>query len=184
MQGNYAMPQKRIITPKHYQGIGEIVATWARLESHMLQTFRALLDLSATQTLAIFWEMQFRNRLARLRTLAALKFRAKDDPRREEFASLMKEIESAYFIRNLAAHCIWHKGKSPKAITPLFVNAKNGKIRTTHPQFQELKDRDFSPKRFREEAVKIADLAERFKEFSSLHFGAKFLHSAVEDGFD
>jgi hypothetical protein len=37
------MASERIITPKHYQGIGEIIVTWARLETHIFQTLRALL---------------------------------------------------------------------------------------------------------------------------------------------
>ncbi|MPY74478.1 MAG: hypothetical protein GEU87_09460 [Alphaproteobacteria bacterium] len=180
---------KRIITAAHYRGIGEVVAAWARLESHMLQTLRTLLGLSKSQTVAVFWEMQFRNRVTRLRTLTASKFRQMDSKHGSkfglEFNKLLDEIEDASFIRNLAAHAVWHKGKVPNTITPLYMSAKGQKIkRNRGKDFKEIEQREFSPKRFRCEAIKIANLAERFKEISSRHFGVKFLHAQGKDIFD
>ena len=174
-------PSKSIITPKHYQSIGEIIVTWARLESHMLQTFRALLGLSKQQTLAVFWEMQFRNRLTRLRTLSSIRFKGKDPSQQKEFTALLNEIDSAYFVRVLAAHAVWHKGKTRGSITPLFLNAKGNCLKRTHPQFQELRDRDFTAARLHKEALKAQRLAERFKKFSADNFGAQFLHTKGED---
>lgn len=178
------MPPPRIITPKHYQGIGEVVVTWARLETHLLQTLRALLGLTLNQTYVLFWEMGFSERSTRLKMLVKLKFRSEANPVRKEFEGLMKEIDNAYALRNIPAHSTWHAGATPNTITPFYLKTKKGRIRTTKDRLKTPEEREFSPERFRAEAIKIADLAERFKEFSTLHFGAEFLHSAADDGFD
>jgi hypothetical protein len=178
------MSSKRIITPRHYQGIGEVIVTWARLETHLLQTLRALLGLTLNQAYVLFWEMGFSERSTRLRMLVKIKFRSKDDPIRNAFERLMNEIDDAYALRNIPAHSVWHGGTTPNAIVPLHIRTKKGRIRTTKDRLPTPKEREFSPERFRAEAIKISDLAARFKEFSTLHFGAEFLHDAADDGFD
>lgn len=175
----------RIITPRHYQGIGEIVVTWSRLESHIFKTFEAILKISTMQSLAIFWELGFIGRMDRLDALVALRWRAPKDTRRIEFEGLSDEIRDFYFVRNIAAHSVWRKGSSPEAIRPLYINTKRGIIpKTTHKRFKELEDRDFTAERLHKEALKVYDLAERFKLFSRVHFGAKFLHEDGEERID
>jgi hypothetical protein len=182
--GEAFMVGKRNITSAHYQGLGEIVATWARLESHMFRTFEGLLDISLMQAIAVFWEMPFSARVERIKGLITLRWRMKGDARRKEFEKLIEEIEGLYFIRNLAAHSVWKKGGTVNSIVPLFINAKRGKIKTTHPQFPELEDREFTPERLRKEAEKIYDAAERFKRFVSIHFKIQFMHQTDDEGFD
>jgi hypothetical protein len=132
----------------------------------------------------LFWETNFSERMKKMRMLVKMKYRSPQNPIRVEFTDLLNEIDAAYMIRNMPAHDVWHKGRTPNTITPLFIKTSKGRIKTTKDRLKTTEEREFSPERLREEAVKISHLAKRFKEFSALHFGAEFLHTEENEGFD
>jgi hypothetical protein len=180
-----SMAPTRLITPDHYRGIGEVTATWARLESHVFRTLMTILGLPYMQALTVLWELNYRARIDRLRGLIALRWRGPTDVRKTEFEALIVRMDDAYFIRNLVAHSFWRKGAAENSISPFFVNAKGGKIpRTTHSQFKSLSDRDFTPERLHQEALDIYKLAEDFKLFATLHFKVEFLHGEGDEPLD
>lgn len=167
------MSSEPILTAKHYEAIGEVIVTWARLESHMIRVLQALLKAHFADAVAVFWHMQYRERKNRLVNLVYLNHEDKNDPIRKEFDTLMKRMDSAYDARNVAAHSVWFKGRAPDAIKPLIIQAKGADLRWTG---RGLPPTEYTAVRLHKEAEKISRLAEDFKDFFSTHFNARFVH--------
>jgi hypothetical protein len=78
------MKRAEIITPKHAEGIGEVMVSWAILEQQVLKAFRGLLKTGMSETLLLFWHMSFKERIARLSSLVGLRHEDPNDKVRKE----------------------------------------------------------------------------------------------------
>jgi len=159
------------VTPKHYEGIGQVVVEWARLETAMIRVFGKLLNGNAAEAIVIFWHMAYRDRRDRLINLVLLNHEDPNTALRKEFDTLMTRMEAAYQIRNTAAHSVWTKGKGPDTISPTVIKAKGAPLKISGHNIDK---EDFSARRFQKEAEKIERLGKDFREFFSANFGVEF----------
>ena len=180
------MASDRLVSADHYRGIGEVAATWARLEAHMFRALQALTGLSRLAAMALFWDMQFRQRLSRMQVLAAIRWGSEADLRRVELEQLVNRMETSCFIRNIVVHSFWRRGRTPNSIRPFYINARGTGMphNTNRKHFPTLQDRDFTPERLHTEALTIYQLAEDLKLFVSRHLGVKFLHEDEGEPLD
>lgn len=169
------MQKDNPILPAHYAGIGEVIVSWARLESHVITALEFVLKIHKSDALVVFWHMAHKERIARLSSLFYMDHADKNDPIRKEFDTIMKRVEAAYYIRNLAGHSTWFKGSTPRSIKPFVVSAKGTDVKWTG---RGLPPEEFTPERFTKEAQKIDRLAADFREFFIAQYKAKFVYKA------
>ncbi len=81
-------------------------------------------------------------------------------------------METASQIRNTAAHAIWGRGQKPNTISPHTIKAKGGEIKLSG---YNLKQEEFTPQRFVQEAEQIDRLTRDFQKFFTDNFGINFL---------
>jgi len=159
------MPLPEIITAAHKQGIGEVVATWALLETQIIKILQNVLDTEISKAAIIFWHMSHKERMIRLQALVYNSVPNANDPIRREFDTLYKRIDTAYQMRNAVAHSLWTKGKEAAAISPFIFQAK-GDIKFTGRGIPEV---EFTPERLNKEAQKIDRLFLDIRDFFSQH---------------
>ena len=164
------------LLPEHYQGIGEVVVVWARLEAHVVRVLRSLTRMTFKEALIVYWQMGHRERVAVLRGLVCAKYTDKNDPLRKAFDVLTKRLELAYSVRNTAAHSIWFPGFPPDEISPFDFDAKGLKVSRKDPN-----RKSFKSAHFHKEALVIDRLAEDFKHFFSAHFRVSFIHKKQDN---
>lgn len=162
---------KKIITARHYKGIGEVMVTWARLEAYMIEALASLMQTNLPNALVVFWHMSFKERKARLSSLVYLDHHDENSKIRKDFDTLYRRLEAAESVRNAVAHGLWFKGKTPQSIAPLIIRAKGGPVKITGPS---LPADNYTAERLHQEAQKIDRLTEDFKQFFSAHFGTVF----------
>jgi hypothetical protein len=161
------------LTNDHYQGIGEIVVVWAKLETHVVKSLRALSRMTMKDALIVYWQMGYRERLTVLRGLIIAKEPNKEARLRQEFEALTKRLESAYTARNFVAHSIWFPGIKDDEISPFDFETKGG-IQTI--EGRGAKRQCFNASAFHKQALAIDRLAEDFKAFFAEHFKVRFIH--------
>ena len=164
------------LLPEHYQGIGEVVVVWAKLEAHVVRALRSLTRMTFKEALIVYWQMGHRERVAVLRGLVCAKYADKNAPLRKAFDSLTTRLESAYSVRNTAAHSIWFPGLQPDEISPFDFDAKGLKV-----SGRDKNRKSFKSAYFHKEALGIDRLAEDFKHFFSTHFRVSFIHQKQEN---
>jgi len=164
------------LSPEHYQGIGEIIVVWAKLEAHVVRALRSLTRMTFKEALVVYWQMGHRERVNVLRGLVYSKYPDKNDPLSKGFDVLVTRLDLAYAMRNIAAHSIWFIGLLPGEISPFDFDAKSLKV-----SGRGAKRKSFKPMHFHKEALTIDRLAEDFKHFFSLHFRVSFIHKKQGD---
>jgi hypothetical protein len=167
------MTKPLVISDAHYEAIGRVVVTWARLESHMIRALEAVLQIHFADAAAVFWHMPYQERRARLINLVYLEHTDKNNLVRREFDELIKRMDRAVDVRNIAAHCVWFRGKEAGALKPFVIRVKGADFKYTGRGIEEI---EFTAERLRKEAEKIARLAEDFKDFFAAKFKARFVH--------
>jgi hypothetical protein len=165
------------LSPEHYQGIGEVVVVWAKLEAHVVRVLRSLTRMTFKEALVVYWQMGHRERVAVLRGLVCAKYVDKNDPLRKAFDVLTKRLEMAYSVRNTAAHSIWFPGFPPDEISPFDFDAKSLKVSLK----KDPNRKSFKSAHFHKEALVIDRLAEDFKHFFSAHFRVSFIHKKQDN---
>ena len=166
------------LTAEHYQGIGEVVVVWARLETHIVKVLRALTRMTMKEALVIYWQMGYRERLTVLRGLIITRHPSKDDTLRQNYKILEERIASAYTKRNLVAHSIWFPGINTGEISPFDFSAKGGTLKI---EGRGIKRPSFTAQTFSQQAVEIDCLAEDFKYFFSTNFNVRFIHKKLDN---
>ena len=167
------MAKETALSAEHYQGIGEIVVAWARIETHLVRILRSLTRVSFKEALIVYWQMQYRERLTVLERLVFQIHPDPDNKVRQEFQTLIKRLNTAYGIRNLAGHSVWLSGKAPDSITPLAIGLTG--------EITPLKQRkDFTAAKLHAEALVIARLGEDIKQHFSANFRVRFIHKRDE----
>ena len=161
------------LTQEHYQGIGEVVVVWAKLEAHIVKALRSLSRMTLKEALVVYWQMGHRERVTVLRGLMYAKHPDKGNKLRKEFDTLCGRLELGYSVRNIAAHSIWFPGLSPGEISPFDFDAKGSILKMTG---REAKRKSYKGEHFHKEALAIDRLAEDFKHFFSANFGIRFIH--------
>lgn len=164
------------LSPEHYQGIGEVVVVWAKLEAHVVRVLRSLTRMTFKEVLVVYWQMGHRERVAILRGLVCAKYVDKNEPRRKAFDVLTKRLELAYSVRNNAAHSIWFPGLLPDEISPFDFDTKGLNVSGRGPNRES-----FKSTHFHKEALMIDRLAEDFKHYFSAHFRVSFIHKKQDN---
>ena len=163
----------KVLAPEHYQGIGEIVVVWAKLEAHVFKVLHTLTRVKLKEALIVYWQMGYRERLTVLHGLIIAYHPNKNDKLRQDFEALVKRMDSAYVTRNVAAHSIWFPGINADQISPFGFNAKGSTLKI---EGRGGKCSSFDPQAFHKQALVIDRLAEDFKYFFSTNFKVRFLH--------
>ena len=162
-----------LLTPEYFQGIGEVIVVWARLESHVFKILRALTGMKMKEALVVYWQMGFRERLTVLRGLIVARHPNKGDKLRQEFEALAKRIDHAYIDRNIVAHSIWFAGVKLGDLSPFIFEARGAAVKL---EGKGNKQASFDAEAFHKQALAIDRLAEDLKYFFSAHFQVRFVH--------
>ncbi|MEQ1523265.1 MAG: hypothetical protein ABL936_18520, partial [Aestuariivirga sp.] len=117
------------LTVKHYKGIGQVVAEWAKIEYLMVRALETLLETTPSKAAAIFWHMPFKERKARIVNLIYLAQEDENDPFRRDFEALSRRLDVAESIRNIVAHSVWRSGAKKGVLMPLIILAKGGLLK-------------------------------------------------------
>lgn len=164
---------KELLTPEHYQGLGEVCVAWARIETHLFRALRTISRLSFKESLIVFWQMQYRERMSVLEGFIKERHSENSDAVRTEFETLKRRLTTAYGIRNIAAHSVWMAGKEFGSITPFPINT-DGVITPVKSK------KEFTAKKLHVEAMTITHLGEDLKKYFSDHFSVSFVHKREE----
>jgi hypothetical protein len=86
------------------------------------------------EIIGLFWHTDYQHRRDRLINLILLWHEKKYLGIKPELETLIKRMNFAYDVRNMAAHCTWQKGKRPTSIKPLIIKFRGAqpKIRRFH----------------------------------------------------
>ncbi len=165
------------LTPDHYRSIGEIVVVWAKLEAHLFQALRKMTRLTMQEALLVYWQMGYRERATVLQGLVYAKYPDKNHKQHQCFDTLVRRLETAYVMRNVAAHSIWFAGLTADEMSPFDFDARGAKPKVSGRGPKRL---SYSAEALHKEALKTDRLAEDFKDFFASHFAVKFIHKKNE----
>jgi len=145
----------------------------------MLRALAALLDKRIADIVALFWHTDFNHRRDRLLNLLILNEKKYEEVK-TELDTLIKRLNLAYEMRNIAAHCTWRKGRKPDSISPVII-----KFKGSYPKMAEqgLPVREYTAEILISEAKKIQRLSADFCAFFMANFGAEFA-TGEDDIFD
>lgn len=115
------MPRQHTLRREHLQAIGLLITEWAHAEFLFSDILARLIaepesknTISSRATIAILG-MDARVKLGLMKTIARMRFPEHADG----FDKLIDEILSIKKERDLIAHAVWEKGKSPGCIEPV-----------------------------------------------------------------
>lgn len=133
----------------------------------LMYCIAAVLEISISKALIMFWHSGYNDRRDRLVNLIELTAILSEE-KQKEFDCLITRLNAGYKMRNTVAHSVWGEGEKPNSIKPHTIIARGGKIKLSG---FNLAEELFTPERFEQESQKIQRIGQDLIQFAADNLG-------------